>query len=215
MGDNIYVGDRNGVRIPIQWTPDRGAGFSRVNPAKLYNPVVMDPVYGYEANRNEHSARKVSFRKGLPEGRKQASRPISRILCPGKPGRRSFLWAWDYSQALATYPRVTPRPLPNEVAKRATPLLLFCLAPCGVCPAPDVTIRAVRSYIKPLRAAPFHPYPGKPGRYVFCGAFRTGPTPPALPGEARPILAVSQHTALRSPDFPPRLAGAIARPAHL
>ena len=57
MGDNIYVGDRNGVRIPIQWTPDRGAGFSRVNPAKLYNPVVMDPVYGYEANRNGHSAR--------------------------------------------------------------------------------------------------------------------------------------------------------------
>ena len=49
MGDNIYLGDRNGVRTPMQWTTDRNAGFSRVNPAKLYSPVVMDPVYGYEA----------------------------------------------------------------------------------------------------------------------------------------------------------------------
>ena len=49
MGDNIYLGDRNGVRTPMQWTADRNAGFSRVNPAKLYSPVIMDPVYGYEA----------------------------------------------------------------------------------------------------------------------------------------------------------------------
>jgi maltose alpha-D-glucosyltransferase/alpha-amylase len=49
MGDNIYLGDRNGVRTPMQWTPDRNAGFSRTNPAKLYSPVIMDPVWGYEA----------------------------------------------------------------------------------------------------------------------------------------------------------------------
>ncbi len=49
MGDNIYLGDRNGVRTPMQWSADRNAGFSRVNPAKLYSPLVMDPVYGYEA----------------------------------------------------------------------------------------------------------------------------------------------------------------------
>ncbi len=49
MGDNIYLGDRNGVRTPMQWTADRNAGFSRVNPAKLYSPLVMDPVYGFEA----------------------------------------------------------------------------------------------------------------------------------------------------------------------
>ena len=49
MGDNIYLGDRNGVRTPMQWTADRNAGFSRANPAKLYSPVIMDPVYGYEA----------------------------------------------------------------------------------------------------------------------------------------------------------------------
>ena len=49
MGDNIYLGDRNGVRTPMQWTADRNAGFSRAVPAKLFSPVVMDPVWGYEA----------------------------------------------------------------------------------------------------------------------------------------------------------------------
>ena len=49
MGDNIYLGDRNGVRTPMQWSGDRNAGFSRATPAKLYSPVVMDPVWGYEA----------------------------------------------------------------------------------------------------------------------------------------------------------------------
>jgi maltose alpha-D-glucosyltransferase/alpha-amylase len=49
MGDNIYLGDRNGVRTPMQWTGDRNAGFSRAVPAKLFSPPVMDPVWGYEA----------------------------------------------------------------------------------------------------------------------------------------------------------------------
>jgi maltose alpha-D-glucosyltransferase/alpha-amylase len=49
MGDNIYLGDRNGVRTPIQWSPDRNGGFSRTDPAKLYLPPIMDPIYGYEA----------------------------------------------------------------------------------------------------------------------------------------------------------------------
>jgi maltose alpha-D-glucosyltransferase/alpha-amylase len=49
MGDNIYLGDRNGVRTPMQWSPDRNAGFSRANPQKLYLPVIIDPEYHYEA----------------------------------------------------------------------------------------------------------------------------------------------------------------------
>ena len=49
MGDNIYLGDRNGVRTPMQWNPDRNAGFSKAVPGKLYFPVIMDPIWGYQA----------------------------------------------------------------------------------------------------------------------------------------------------------------------
>ena len=49
MGDNYYLGDRDGVRTPMQWTADRNAGFSRANPQQLYLPTIQDPVHGYEA----------------------------------------------------------------------------------------------------------------------------------------------------------------------
>ncbi|HET9769023.1 MAG TPA: maltose alpha-D-glucosyltransferase, partial [Thermoanaerobaculia bacterium] len=53
MGDNIYLGDRNGVRTPMQWSPDRNAGFSRANPQKLFLPVIIDPEYHFEATNAE------------------------------------------------------------------------------------------------------------------------------------------------------------------
>jgi maltose alpha-D-glucosyltransferase/alpha-amylase len=49
MGDNIYLGDRDSVRTPMQWSPDRNAGFSRTDPQRLYLPPIMDPIFGYEA----------------------------------------------------------------------------------------------------------------------------------------------------------------------
>jgi maltose alpha-D-glucosyltransferase/alpha-amylase len=49
MGDNIYLGDRDGVRTPMQWTGDRNAGFSKADFAQLYLPILLDPVYGYQA----------------------------------------------------------------------------------------------------------------------------------------------------------------------
>ncbi len=49
MGDNIHLGDRDGVRTPMQWSPDRNGGFSRADPARLVLPPIMDPLYGYQA----------------------------------------------------------------------------------------------------------------------------------------------------------------------
>src|SRR6056297_940642 len=49
MGDNFYLGDRDGVRTPMQWSPDRNAGFSNTNPHKLYLPLILDPLYHYES----------------------------------------------------------------------------------------------------------------------------------------------------------------------
>lgn len=60
MGDNYYLGDRNGVRTPMQWSPDRNAGFSKVNPQKLYLPVIIDPEYHYESVNVENHERSLS-----------------------------------------------------------------------------------------------------------------------------------------------------------
>jgi maltose alpha-D-glucosyltransferase / alpha-amylase len=57
MGDNFFLGDRNGVRTPMQWSPDRNAGFSRADPQQLYLPPIMDPIYGYEAVNVEAQTR--------------------------------------------------------------------------------------------------------------------------------------------------------------
>jgi maltose alpha-D-glucosyltransferase / alpha-amylase len=57
MGDNIFLGDRNGVRTPMQWSPDRNAGFSKADPARLYLPPIMDPIYGYQAVNVEAQSR--------------------------------------------------------------------------------------------------------------------------------------------------------------
>jgi maltose alpha-D-glucosyltransferase/alpha-amylase len=75
MGDNIYLGDRNGVRTPMQWSADRNAGFSRANPQRLFLPVIIDPAYHYEAvnveaqQNNTHSL--LWWMKRLIELRKQ------------------------------------------------------------------------------------------------------------------------------------------------
>src|SRR6476619_1754496 len=61
MGDNTFLGDRNGVRTPMQWSSDKNAGFSRANPHALYLPIILEPEYHYETanveaqQRNPHS----------------------------------------------------------------------------------------------------------------------------------------------------------------
>src|SRR6478736_2897198 len=76
MGDNVFVGDRNGVRTPMQWSPDRNAGFSRADPQRLYLPPIMDPIYGYEAVNVEAQTRDrsslLNWMKRMLQTRKQS-----------------------------------------------------------------------------------------------------------------------------------------------
>ncbi|MDQ2867583.1 MAG: maltose alpha-D-glucosyltransferase [Verrucomicrobiota bacterium] len=60
MGDNIYLGDRNGCRTPMQWSSDRNAGFSRANPQQLFLPIIIDPEYHYEAINVENQQKNLS-----------------------------------------------------------------------------------------------------------------------------------------------------------
>jgi maltose alpha-D-glucosyltransferase/alpha-amylase len=75
MGDNIFLGDRDGVRTPMQWTPDRNAGFSKADFAQIYLPPLMDPVYGYQSVNVEAQQRNRSsflhWVKRMIEVRKQ------------------------------------------------------------------------------------------------------------------------------------------------
>lgn len=75
MGDNIWLGDRDGVRTPMQWTPDRNAGFSDCDPGRLYLPVVADPVYGYQVTNVEaqmrHPASLLQWTRQMITTRKQ------------------------------------------------------------------------------------------------------------------------------------------------
>jgi len=75
MGDNIYLGDRHGVRTPMQWTSDRNGGFSRADPARLYAPAIQDPVYGFQAINVEAQERSpfslLNWMKRLVAMRKQ------------------------------------------------------------------------------------------------------------------------------------------------
>jgi len=90
MGDNIYLGDRDGVRTPMQWSPDRNGGFSRADPARLYLPAIQDPIYGFQAVNVEAQQRNPSsllnWMKRLIAVRQQHKafgRGTFRLLYPG------------------------------------------------------------------------------------------------------------------------------------
>jgi maltose alpha-D-glucosyltransferase / alpha-amylase len=95
MGDNVFVGDRNGVRTPMQWSPDRNAGFSRADPQRLYLQPIMDPMFGYEALNVETQTRDSSSLLNWTK-RMLAVRKTSHAFGRGKrrflkPGNRKIL----------------------------------------------------------------------------------------------------------------------------
>ncbi|HXI76188.1 MAG TPA: maltose alpha-D-glucosyltransferase [Steroidobacteraceae bacterium] len=95
MGDNFFIGDRNGVRTPMQWSPDRNAGFSRADPQRLYLPPIMDTVYGYPSTNVEAQSRDPSSLLSWTK-RMLAVRKTSRAFGRGtrrflRPGNRKIL----------------------------------------------------------------------------------------------------------------------------
>src|SRR5262249_16325160 len=109
-GDNIYLGDRNGVRTPMQWSSDRNGGFSRSDPARLYAPPIMDPVYGYQAINVEAQERypfsQLNWMRRLIARRKQ-HRVFGRgsLECGGCPNRKvlAFLGRDDRETILIVF----------------------------------------------------------------------------------------------------------------
>src|SRR6516225_5758206 len=103
MGDNFYLGDRNGCRTPMQWSPDRNAGFSRANPQQLYLPIIIDPEYHFEAINVENqqknlssllwwTRRVIAMRKNF----KAFSRGSLEFLNPDNPKVLAFLRRWEH-----------------------------------------------------------------------------------------------------------------------
>jgi maltose alpha-D-glucosyltransferase/alpha-amylase len=110
MGDNVFVGDRNGVRTPMQWNPDRNAGFSRADPQRLYLQPIMDPLYGYEALNVETQARDSSsllnWTKRMLAVRKTShafGRGKRRFLKPGNRKILAYLSEYDTDVILTVF----------------------------------------------------------------------------------------------------------------
>jgi len=188
MGDNIYLGDRNGVRTPMQWSADRNAGFSRANPQRLYLPITLDPEYHYEAVnveaqlRNPHSLlwwmrRVLALRKGwraLGEGRVEFLAPQNRKVL-------AYVLRHDQETVLvvANLSRFAqPVELDLAAYKGRTPVELF-----GLTPFPAIG------------DLPFFLTPGPHGLYWF-SLERELPSPGATQprrAEPRSGLAVERH----------------------
>jgi maltose alpha-D-glucosyltransferase/alpha-amylase len=103
MGDNVFIGDRNGVRTPMQWSPDRNAGFSRADPQRLYLPPIMDPIYGYPSINVEAQSRDpsslLSWTKRMLAVRKTSQafgRGTRRFLRPGN--RKILAYLREYGE---------------------------------------------------------------------------------------------------------------------
>ena len=102
MGDNVFLGDRDGVRTPMQWSFDRNGGFSRADPASLYLPPIMDPVYGFEAVNVEAQSRSPSsllnWTKRLIAARltrRALGRGTLRLLYPSNRKILAYLREWQ------------------------------------------------------------------------------------------------------------------------
>ena len=109
MGDNVFLGDRDGVRTPMQWSFDRNGGFSRADPASLYLPPIMDPVYGFEAVNVEAQSRSpaslLNWTKRLIAARRTRrafGRGALRFLYPTNRKVIAYLREWEGETILSS-----------------------------------------------------------------------------------------------------------------
>jgi maltose alpha-D-glucosyltransferase/alpha-amylase len=180
MGDNIYLGDRNAVRTPMQWSPDRNAGFSRADPEQLYLPPVMDPIYGYQSVNVEAQSRApsslLSWTRRIIEVRKQHhvfGRGGIEFLHPGN--RKILAYVRRYPSPAQTAPGGAP-PATAEAGAGGTTLdpggaqdkahaeqpdeVILCVANLGRGAQPvelDLAAYAGRVPIELLGQTPFPP----------------------------------------------------------
>lgn len=201
MGDNIFLGDRNGVRTPMQWSSDKNAGFSRANPQSLYLPIIYDPEYHYEAINvdgqlhNPHSLlwwmrRLLALRKrwrALGEGKCEFLQPENRKILAYilRHERETLLVVANLSRF------VQPTELDLTAFKGCLPVELF-----GRMELPAVT---EKPYFLTLNSHAFLLFSLEPKSAVSVAL--------SAPGEETlPALAVADDwTAVLSPDNRPRL----------
>jgi maltose alpha-D-glucosyltransferase/alpha-amylase len=110
MGDNIFLGDRDGVRTPMHWSPDRNAGFSRADPARLFLPPIMDPIYGFAAVNVEAQLSSASSllnwtRRTLAvrQGQRVFGRGALEFLYPGNRKILAFLRSYEDKTVLCVF----------------------------------------------------------------------------------------------------------------
>ena len=124
MGDNVYLGDRDGVRTPMQWTGDRNGGFSRADFAQLYLPPLMDPVYGFQAVNVEAQLRTADVAAALAAPLHRAAQAAPRLRArrlPRAPAREPEDLR-PHPLVLRGHRPLRAQPRPHGAGGRARPL---------------------------------------------------------------------------------------------
>jgi maltose alpha-D-glucosyltransferase / alpha-amylase len=183
MGDNIYLGDRNGVRTPMQWSGDRNGGFSRAAPERLYSPVVLDPVFGYpsinvEAQLSDSSSMLHWMRNmlGLRKLFKVFGRGGIEFLRPANRKILAYLRTWEKEQILCV----------ANLSRFAQPVELDLARFEGMVPV------EMMGYVEfpPIRSAPYPLTLGPYSSLWFELQTRTAPVLRDVDGEpGEPVLA--------------------------